>query len=434
MGRQLNVLGLDNCRKVVLLQGPRGTFFHKFGKLLKSLCMTVYKINFNGGDELFYPFGAVPFKGKLEDFESYMEDFFEKTGVQCMFLFGDCRPHHQAAIKAAIRKNVGVYVFEEGYIRPDYITLEKFGVNGFSKIPCNPDFYRKLDDGRGKNAAPAGTSFFRMVSSVILYHLAESLLKWRYPHYRYHKAYSPVIEPFYWIRSGIRKVIYKVKEKALKKELFNCLKKRYFLVPLQFHRDSQILLHSKYNNVEEFITEVLESFAGHADNKHFLVFKHHPVERGHKNYAPLIKALAAKLGIADRVRYIHDLHLPTLLKNSLGVVVINSTVGLSALYHSTPVKVMGTAIYCMRGLTYQKALDKFWANPGRVDRDLHRRFRNFIIENTQVNGSFYGLFPFEHSDGRNLIQRIGQHVSEEVRTGLLETEGRSAKKCSSNII
>jgi capsule polysaccharide modification protein KpsS len=356
-----------------------------------------------------------------------MDDFFERTGVQCMFLFGDCRPHHQAAIKAALRRNMGVYVFEEGYIRPDYITLEKFGVNGYSVIPCNPDFYRELEDRPERNAAPAGINFPRMVSSVIMYHLAEFLMKRRYPHYKYHKAYNPVIEPFYWIRSGVRKALYRVTEKKLEGKLFESLKKRYFLVPLQFHRDSQVLLHSKYDAVEEFILEIMESFAAHADKRHSLVFKHHPVERGHKNYASMIKALAEKLGIPDRVCYIHDLHLPTLLKNALGVVVINSTVGLSALFHGTPVKVTGTAIYCMPGLTYQKSLDDFWADPGHVDMDLYRRFRNYIIENTQLNGSFYGIFPFADVDGRNLIQRIDLLNTETGRPVSSETEGRCIK-------
>lgn len=91
----------------------------------------------------------------------------------------------------------------------------------------------------------------------------------------------------------------------------------------------------------------------------------------------------------------HDLHLPTLIKGSIGVIVVNSTVGLQALYHNRPVKVMGKAIYDMPGLTFQGSLDKFWQNPGKIDRKLFEKFRSYVIKTTQLNGSFYGRFPFE---------------------------------------
>jgi hypothetical protein len=52
-----------------------------------------------------------------------------------------------------------------------------------------------------------------------------------------------------------------------------------------------------------------------------------------------------RLGVERRVRYVCDVHLPSLLKKSLGLITINSTTGLQALFHAKPVKVMGSAIY-----------------------------------------------------------------------------------------
>ncbi|WP_250313331.1 capsular polysaccharide export protein, LipB/KpsS family, partial [Escherichia coli] len=34
--------------------------------------------------------------------------------------------------------------FEEGYLRPQFITVEEGGVNAYSSLPRDPDFYRKL--------------------------------------------------------------------------------------------------------------------------------------------------------------------------------------------------------------------------------------------------------------------------------------------------
>jgi capsule polysaccharide modification protein KpsS len=229
-----------------------------------------------------------------------------------------------------------------------------------------------------------------------LHYLFLELLSLKFPHYRFYKNYRPYLPYLFGLLRGvIRKQVYKIAEKPIFSLLTNELRKKYFLVPLQVYNDSQVILHSKYNSVKEFIEEVLESFAKNALKEHFIVFKHHPVDRGFVCYKGFIENLGKKLDIKDRVFYVHDLHLPTLIKGSLGVVVINSTVGLQSLYHNIPVKVMGKAIYDIPGLTFQGNLDDFWKNPGEIDRTLFKKFYGYIIKTTQLNGSFWGRFPFE---------------------------------------
>lgn len=91
----------------------------------------------------------------------------------------------------------------------------------------------------------------------------------------------------------------------------------------------------------------------------------------------------------DRIHYVHDQHLPTLLRAARGTVVINSTVGLSSLFHGTPVKTMGRAIYDLPRLTFAGSLDTFWQGPPQPCRETARHFRQYLIRTTQVNGSFY---------------------------------------------
>jgi capsular polysaccharide export protein len=384
-----------NCKRALLLQGPRGLFFARFGRYLRRYGITVYKINLNGGDEVFYPApNAYAFRGRHSEWEGFIANFLKDKGIDAVFLFGDCRPYHQMAKKQAYLNAVAVYVFEEGYIRPDYITLERHGVNGHSNIPCSPQFYLSLPKPEEHRPLPAGISFFRISASAVVYHLFELLMRWKYPHYRYHKKFSYPKEPFLWIRSGLRKILYRYKERKIGDELIKQFKKKYFLVPLQVFNDSQVILHSKYKSVDDFIAEVIKSFASSAPDGHLLIFKHHPMDRGHKNYSKVIEFFASWYGIPEQVRYVHDIHLPTLLKNALGIVLINSTVGISSLLHNTPVKAMGTAVYDMPGLTFQGSLDEFWSNPGSVDMELYRRFRWYVIKHTQSNGSFYGLWPF----------------------------------------
>ena len=109
-------------------------------------------------------------------------------------------------------------------------------------------------------------------------------------------------------------------------------------------------------------------------------------------HTTMIESLARELGIHERVLYIHDQHLPTLLRNARGVVVINSTVGLSAIDHETPVKTLGSAIYDMPGLTNQGELD-FWNNPAKPSRNLYNAFYHEVIRKTQINGNFYRRLP-----------------------------------------
>ena len=82
----------------------------------------------------------------------------------------------------------------------------------------------------------------------------------------------------------------------------------------------------------------------------------------------------------ERVRYIHDQHLPTLLRHARGVVTVNSTTGLQALFHETPVITLGESVYDVEGLVFGGELDDFWRQPGQVDTRLFQAFRNYLAE------------------------------------------------------
>ena len=66
---------------------------------------------------------------------------------------------------------------------------------------------------------------------------------------------------------------------------------------------------------------------------------------------------------------------------------------MSSLFHGTPVKALGRAIYNLPELTYQRSLSRFWSDPGDVDRQVFERFREYLITRNQLNGSFYRRLP-----------------------------------------
>ena len=49
-------------------------------------------------------------------------------------LYGDTRPVHAAAVMAARARGLCVHVFEEGYLRPWWVTYERGGTNGHSRL------------------------------------------------------------------------------------------------------------------------------------------------------------------------------------------------------------------------------------------------------------------------------------------------------------
>jgi len=388
---RLPVEALLNQRRVLLLQGPMGSFFNRVGHWLRSLDIEVYKVNLNGGDWLFHrgP-GALSYRGRLEDFGLWLEGLLRHKRIDALVCFGDCRAYHRLAAKIAAARALPLYVFEEGYVRPDYITLEVGGVNAHSQLAMARDQLLRHEPLQPPEPLAARPSFRRMALSAIGYYAAGWLLRRRYPHYQHHKDFSPLRECGYWLRSGLRKVMYRWQETAVIRRIHTQLAQSYFLVPLQVFNDSQILHHSPYGDIREFIMEVMTSFAQHANAEHHLVFKHHPMDRGHRNYRQLIAKLAQQHQVGHRVHYIHDTHLPSLLKTCAGVVTINSTVGLSALHHGKPLIAMGRAFYDCPGLTAQHGLDEFWHAPSAVNQELYKKLRSCMIRHSQLNGAFYG--------------------------------------------
>jgi capsular polysaccharide export protein len=117
-------------KRVLLLQGPVGPFFARLARDLRAVDAEVFKVNFNAGDWFFYRRDALNYRGKMDAWPAWFEAQLRRLDIDVVFLFGDCRPVHQAAHRVATALGVEVGVFEEGYVRPDYITLERSGVNG----------------------------------------------------------------------------------------------------------------------------------------------------------------------------------------------------------------------------------------------------------------------------------------------------------------
>ncbi|HEU5075976.1 MAG TPA: hypothetical protein VFU02_17400, partial [Polyangiaceae bacterium] len=380
--------GLEG-RQVLLLQGPVGPFFARLAEQLTRAGAEVHKVNFNAADDWFYSGpGLVRFQDRPEAWRSAVAELLVARRIDTLMLFGDTRPHHRIALELAKERGVESYVFEEGYVRPDYVTMERGGVNANSRLPRKLGDYAQLAPGTLPKAAPVKHAFGMLAWYSAVYSLALTLGESRYPHYRHHKDLNAWRMAPVWAKGFVKKAWFACAERDQLSDLIRNYEKRFFLVPLQVYHDAQVV-QSRFGSNEAFITEVVNSFAAHGDRDDIIVFKHHPLDRAYSDYADTIATAASAAGVADRVRYVHDLHLPSLLRAAKGTVVLNSTTGFSSLHHGTPVKVLGEAVYDVAGLTHQGPLAEFWSHPEAPGAKAYRQFRDGLIAASQLNGCFY---------------------------------------------
>jgi len=384
---------------VLLLFGPIGTFFSRLADHLQNQGIETYKVAFPLHEFGFHHRNRIPFQGSCKlDFRQFLKDLIIKNGIKHVFMYGDFIIPHKIAIEVGeeLREQgiaVETWIFELGYLRPNYITLELNRVNCNSNLNQSRDFYQQLpiidhipearhESGlRWRKCWKAPTFILHSLTS---YQISETE----------HKLQPRPKDVAAQLLGFIRKYKYQHMENQIRFKLFEG--QSFFLVILQVASDSQLYRGSPYQSVDAFIEHTIQSFAIHAPSKARLFIKHHPRDRGYNNYKELINLLASAYSASDRIFYLHDSPLAPIFRQRQcrGCILVNSSVGFQALFHGIPLKAMGKAPYNIEGLADQQDIDLFWSNPQPSDRDLFRKFYNYTLQTTQINGNFDGYFPF----------------------------------------
>lgn len=384
-----------SSQKILLLQGPIGKFFLELSHWLQKQNKQVFKINFNSGDEYFYPNGeqnTFAYTDNVEQFAAYLQHLCITQQIDTLVCFGDNRPYHKIAKTLADTLKLNFWVFEEGYFRPDYITLEKSGVNAFSLVPKSADYFFNIQEQLATpfKPKPLASGFLRMAKLAMLYYGVANLFPKEYKQYEHHRVLKIGHYIKLWTISGIKRFYYHLHDKSFAKRVKQGEFGDFFIVPLQVYNDSQILVHSDYEQVADFLREVLDSFQMYAPNHLRLIIKHHPMDRGFIDYQQVIdEYITSNPSLKNRLYYVHDVPMPVFLRHGKGMVTLNSTSGISALLHDMPVKTLGRANYDFEGLTHQGDLKTFWQHPIKPNAHLFEIYRQFHLNRTQINGSFY---------------------------------------------
>ena len=378
-------------RRYLFLQDTSSWFFPTLARALMADGHEVRRVNFNGGDALFWPLpGAVAYRGSMADWPAFLDARLAEWRITDVIQFGDCRPIHMDAKVAAARRGVPVHVFEEGYLRPNWITLEQGGANGFSSLPRDPAWFVEAAEATPPwtGGEPVAGSFLRRAVEDLLYNVTMAFTAWRYPKYRIHRPWHPFVEYAGWVRRFVR---LRLERRSMEDRLRALAEgdRPYYLFPLQLDCDSQIQVHSPFDGVAPALESVVASFAAHAPAHTLLAIKEHPLDNGLTDWRGLARDMARRAGVEDRVVYVAGGLLEPLIGRAVSVVTVNSTVGMLALTLGRPVATLGTAIYDLPGLTFQGGLDAFWTAGEVPDPVLFDAFRRVVAARTQVNGGFF---------------------------------------------
>jgi capsular polysaccharide export protein len=378
--------------RVLLLQGPVGGFFSYLARDLSNRGHTVAKFNFNGGDLIFSLYSrSINYHGGQKAWRTWLRNFCTNWRPDVILLFGDQRPIHRIAIRVAKELGIDVYAFEEGYIRPNYVTFERGGNNARSPLLRKGLRFKDIED------LPEPTEprpqFGVMAWRAIVYYIAKALGTFLYPGYLHHRRRTLIGEAYLWTRSWVRLLRKKGPDRRLVEQLRSETAPPFFLVALQVHDDLQLLRHGCGWRNNRLAHAIITSFAAHAPAGHLLIFKVHPMDRGHRHYETRIGDLAAKLGIADRVRVLQSGPLAPVVRAARGLVTINSSSGIAAIAAGIPVLAFGKAIYGIPGLAKGEAtlddLDDFWKNPVTPTEKLAQRVVALLKRDHMLPGSFY---------------------------------------------
>ena len=350
------------------------------------------RLVFNGGDIIYAsgrPFEVV--RPRDGSYEAVIEAIIHGWPADAVILFGDERPIHRAASDAARHVGVPVFCFEEGYLRPDYVTFELGGNTANSRLAETVDTALPLDP--LPHPPQLESSTHDMARAAMVYFGALRLSHFLFPRYRHHRERRVWTEFRYWNRSLWRRTVARHHDRTFIDRLTHGDHPPFFIASLQVHDDLQLLRHGRGWTARHFLERVLDSFRRCAPPDHLLVVKAHPLDIGYGHHKKNLRYLVEESGLGGRVVYLQSGPFMPIARHARGLVTINSTTGIAAIGEGIPVLTLGDAFYQGEGLAHRpetdEEFDAFWTNPHPVDLLKTARFKEHVRRSALVPGSFY---------------------------------------------
>ncbi|WP_208995052.1 capsule biosynthesis protein [Roseibium hamelinense] len=417
----------------LFLQGPPSIFARTVADELERLGAKTLRVNLCAGDWLsWHDKRATSYRGRLSDWKDWLRAYCKSNGVTDLVYYADRVPYHVAAVEVAAELGITPTTYEFGYLRPDWITVERCGMSAHSLFPNDPDIIRKasasLPDIDRRPLYKFG--FWTEAVREVTYNMSNVLFKLAYPHFVRDKLYHPLID---YLSNIPRLLMSRTRDRNAKHLIDDVIGVGlpYFVFPLQLQSDYQLRYNSPFDHIAEAAEQVIRSFAGHAPPEARLVFKVHPLDNGMEPWRKILRQLARHYGVKKRVYVIDGGNLDHLLHHAAGSLTINSTTGIHALRVGCPTKVLGIALYDIPELTCQKPLDAFWREGTAPDPALVADLEKLLAATIQVKGCFYTP-EGRHAGATVMAQRLNEETVN-LPGALLDAPPRIAKARSLGI-
>lgn len=399
----MTVLTAKN-RRFLFLQGPHGPFFDQLAAQLRKAGGTVWRVGFNRGDQAFWSDKTSYIAHREGDWTAHLNAVITEHGITDLVLYGEARAIHSGAAAIGRTRGLRLHFFEEGYLRPYWVTYEREGANGSSRLMgLSVDDMRALLGGARSEPVDGPPNWGDMRHHIFygaLYHAYLLAGNRGYPGFVPHRALSVGTE----FRVHLRRLLgmpFRSVARMLASRRIRMGGFPYHLALLQLEHDASFQHHSPFDSITDFVALVIDRFADGAPAHHHLVFKAHPLEDGRAPITRKIAEQARARGVADRVHFVAGGKLAYLLDNATTAVTVNSTAAQQALRRGLPVRAFGSAVYDKPEFVSHQPLDAFFAAPKQPDGQAYRDYRQFLMLTSQVPGGYYSA-----AARRRLLRRV----------------------------
>ncbi len=397
----------------LFIGAPFGPFFSRLAREIEAAGDTVFRTVCEGGEYLETPSHCrIIYRHRDGDWKRFIRGVVRRCKVDAVITFNDTLPRNRGALEVAEEFGLHSFVLENGYLRPHWVTLERDGVNGFSRLPRDPEVYL------GARLARVDPAAKRQFPAGLRPHVIHTIT-----HFVAAIAFKPVLgfDAKYYgdsvYRQGIgyfREYLWRVthdEEPVLARALALADSgRKVFLALLQKPGDAQLVVHSRHGGNAAFVDELITSFASEAPSDTILVVKQHPLDYGVERTPARVAALIERHNLTDRVFFLRKTSIDKIMARAHAVVTINSTAGLAAIIEEKPVLCVGRAFYNIPGLTSRGPLARFWREATPPSSNLVKGFVAFLKRTSQFNGGFHT------PEGREiLVPRLAQRLIEGVR-------------------
>lgn len=381
-------------RRFLFLQGPHGPFFFRLAEALQANGASVLKVGTTRGDRLYWRDGST-YLGIEHTGDGWFErvrTLIDEQQITDLVIYGTTRPFHAQAIKAAESKGLRIHVFEEGYIRPHWITYERGGSNGTSRL-CDIDLRHmeqalEQSDRAQPDVADRWGDLRAHMFHGALYHAAILTSKAGRRGAPTHRDISVRREAYLALRRFLL-LPWHALERFIATTRIRTGGFDYHVVLMQLAHDANFLHFGPFQSAEDFLEHVISAFAENAAPDEHLVLKEHPLEDDRARVRACVRDLVKKHGLRGRANYVSGGKLARLLDGARSTITVNSTAAQQAMWRGLPILALGDAVYSKPGLTSDQTVAAFFQNPEPPDAQSYEIFRAFLLATSQFPGSFY---------------------------------------------